>query len=123
MNPPKHWKELQPLEFPPSSGNKAARTWTHKLVPGLNVLRSVSIMENGDEWIHVSVARHDRLPSWIEIAKVKSEFIGDDREAFHMIPKKEDHVNLHRYCIHIWSSEKTKANLPNLQNLVFEKAF
>lgn len=119
--PPTHWQKLQSLEWPPNSGNAAGIMWQHKLVPDLRVIRSKSKMSDGSEWLHVSVARPDRLPNWVEVRKVKDEFIGDSLEAYHIIPKPEDYVNVHSYCIHLWAPLGL-TKLPNLQALEFEEA-
>jgi hypothetical protein len=57
------------------------------------------------KWLHVSVSRRDRLPNWEEVARVKKVFIGEERAAVHVIPKSSDHVNLHEFCLHLWSPE------------------
>lgn len=119
--PPTHWGEEDPFEFPLGSGNFCAKIYVHRLINKMTVLRSISFMENGDNWIHVSVSRPDRIPSWEEIAKVKSEFIGDELEAVHVIPKSSDHINVHAYCMHLWAPIKT-TELPNLKKLVKEEA-
>lgn len=112
IEPGSHWKELQAFEFPPESGNVAARRWAHSLVD-LHVLRSKSVFKNNEEWIHLSVSRPD-------ISKIKNEFLGEEREAVHIIPAKKDYVNLHRYCMHIWAPWTIYNELPNLQKIKWE---
>lgn len=123
LMPPNYWRKLPDQEYPPDSGNFASTQWKHKLAD-LYVLRSISKMENGEHWIHVSVSRRDRLPNWDEVVKVKNEFIGEFKEVIHMIPSKKDHVNIHSYCLHLWSPAKVdpKLELPNLQNIAWETA-
>ena len=70
---------------------------------GLLVLVSLSMMENGEHFLHVSVSRKSRLPSWDDLKRVKNAFIGEDREAVHVLPKQSDYINLHPYCLHLWS--------------------
>lgn len=118
-----HWKELDDFIFPPGSKNVAAKSWCHKLIPDFKVLKSFSLMEDGSRWIHISLSRKDRLPSWAEITKVKNEFLGEETEAYHIIPKASQHVNLHSYCMHLWSPIETNQVLPNLQNLIHEAAY
>lgn len=57
------------------------------------------------KWLHVSVSRSDRLPNWDELSLVKKVFIGEDRAAVHVLPKASDYVNLHEFCLHLWSPE------------------
>ena len=118
--PESHWRELKPMEFPP--GNIAARSWSHKIIQDMHVMRSRSILENGEEWIHISVSRSDRLPSWVELVKIRDEFLGEMKEAYHVIPSKDDYVNVHRYCLHIWSPMNGKPCVANLQKLKWEYA-
>lgn len=116
------WIEMIPLEWPPESKHVAARVWTHRLISGLNILRSISETNDGRKWLHVSVSRPDRMPEWMEIKKVKENFIGKDREAIQMFPKEKDYVNVHKYCLHLWSPLEDFSQLPNLQNLIVESA-
>lgn len=121
IEPLSHWRKSKPLEWPPGSGNKAAGVWEHKLI-NMRVLRSKSKMRDGTEWIHISVSRVDRLPTWQELSKVKEEFLGSDAEAYHIIPRASDFVNIHNYCMHIWSHVNNINRLPNLEELEFEEA-
>ncbi len=122
IKPPQHWKFEGEMEWPPRSGNMASKAWTHKLVTGFNVLRSKSTMNDGSEWVHVSVSLPDRLPTWAEIAKVKLEFIGGPQYAYHIVPAELDHVNVHNYCMHIWSPLDEKHVLPKLTDLKWESS-
>lgn len=75
----------------------------------LNVIASLDVLRGNSPpstvWLHVSVSRSDRLPSWTDLGFVKQCFIGDDREAVQVLPKESDYVNLHKYCLHLWSPE------------------
>lgn len=117
-HPPNSWRTLQSIEMP--KGNVAACAWGHSLIPGLKVLRSISRMENNaGSWIHVSVSLPTRLPSWIEIKKVHADFIGDNI-AIQVMPKHKDYVNVHPYCLHLWSPLSGTTALPNLQDIEWE---
>lgn len=119
--PPEHWREGKAIAHP-SLPEAFARIWQHRLVEKMTVLRSQSMMKNGDQFVHVSVARTDRLPSWEELNKVKREFIGDSYSAYQILSKKEDHVNMHEHCLHLWHPIGEVKELANLQSLVLEKA-
>lgn len=55
-------------------------------------------------WLkHVSVSRSDRFPSWHEILAVKEFFFGDV-DCMMVMPKKEDYINVHENCFHIWET-------------------
>lgn len=56
----------------------------------------------GRWWRHLSVSRQGRIPSYDDLTKVKSAFAGDHRSAVMVFPKKEEHVNIHPNCLHLW---------------------
>lgn len=119
LEPPSHWKELDPSTFP-AQLRGMWRAWDHSLTD-MRVLRSLSTVKNGENWIHVSISRQDRLPTWQEIAKVRDEFLGDDVEAYHVAPMRKDYVNVHAHCLHLWvpcDGVRRVANLMDLTNEV-----
>lgn len=68
---------------------------------GLKVIVSgIEIDER--HWIHVSVSRRSRLPSWGDLKAVKNIFIGPERKALQVLPAQSDYVNHHPYCLHLW---------------------
>ncbi len=69
---------------------------------GLSILYSVDKTQHGD-LLHLSVSKPDRYPSWDEIVEVKEALMGDI-DTMMVIPKKEDYVNLHQYCFHVWQT-------------------
>jgi len=53
-------------------------------------------------WLkHLSISKKDRYPTWDEIVMVKEKFLGDIDVAM-ILPKKEDYINLHENCFHLW---------------------
>lgn len=123
MNPPKHWKKLPSIIYPLGLKKIAAIRFVHQLIPDLIVLRSKAYMKDGSVWIHVSVSRRNRNPSWEEIMKVKNEFIGEDKEAYQVLSAKKDHVNLHPFCFHLWSRVDGEKMVANLKDIEKEDAF
>lgn len=118
-NPPAIWEEY-PLTLP--QGRGTARAWIHRLMI-IKVLRSISTVDDGSKWIHVSVSRPDSIPAYEILAKVKREFIGEEHEAYQVFPAKKDHVNLYPYCLHLWSPMDKKRRVANLRDLTNEEAF
>lgn len=53
-------------------------------------------------WLHLSVSREDRSPTWEEILAVKEEFIGEDEEGYMVLPRLSEYVNIHNFCFHVW---------------------
>lgn len=71
---------------------------------GLKVLISVSRIMAGDgkTWIHVSLSRESRLPTYEDMVSVKKLFVGDDRQALQIFPPKAKHINHSPNVLHLW---------------------
>lgn len=85
-------------------GAKAAeymRAWEYN---GLMIIASAGEYDDGREWLHVSVSRKSRVPSYDELTRIKRDFIGDDKKAVLVLPEKKNHVNIHDYCLHLFYS-------------------
>ena len=118
---PAFWTKLEDLTFPGIEW-PVATVWIHPLMH-IKVLRSFAYFDHDEKWIHISFSREDRIPSWSDLTKVKNDFLGDEREAIKLIPKKNDYVNFDPFCLHIWSPLQSIAvytSFPNLRNLKFE---
>lgn len=68
---------------------------------GLYVIISGIEIDN-KRWIHVSVSRKSRLPSWDDLKIVKNLFIGLEEKALQVLPAHSEYFNLHPYCLHLW---------------------
>jgi hypothetical protein len=60
------------------------------------------IASNGLGWEHVSISHTNRIPSWETMCKVKELFFEDNEVVMQLHPRKEDYVNNHPYCLHLW---------------------
>lgn len=94
---PRNW---QSLSLPMQAGKYFVNS-----LSGLRVLASTDTMEDGSKFLHISCSYPDRIPSWDDLKTVKDIFIGEDREAFQVLPKAKDYVNLHPYCLHLWAED------------------
>lgn len=54
-------------------------------------------------WVHLSLSHPKRLPTWTELVDAKELFIGLERAAYQVVPPRSQYVNLHPYCLHLWS--------------------
>ena len=70
---------------------------------GLAVIASADVESDGRRWAHVSLSRKHKMPSYEDIKLVKDLFIGPDREAYQVFPAANKHVNIHKYCLHLWT--------------------
>lgn len=60
------------------------------------------IASHGAGFEHVSVSLPTRCPSWEQMCLIKDVFWREDECCMQLHPKKEDYVNNHPYCLHIW---------------------
>lgn len=90
---PPSWAEIKPIM-------PLSRAYVN--LNGLRVLVSIDIMQNNKEYLHISVSREDKLPSWADMKTAKSIFIGTEKEAFHVLPKESEFVNFCKNCLHLW---------------------
>lgn len=63
----------------------------------LRVIASV-----GSGWEHVSVSLEHRCPTWEEMEYIKQRFFREKEWCVQYHPAKEDYVNNHPFCLHIW---------------------
>ena len=70
---------------------------------GMSIIASVVRESDGKRWLHVSMARKTRLPSYEDLCRIKDWIVGRDRTALQVFPPKKKHVNFHPYCLHLWS--------------------
>lgn len=69
----------------------------------MRVIWSAATELDGRVWLHVSVSRPDRLPSYSDMKMVKRYFIGSDRFAYSVWAPDDEHVNIHERCLHLWA--------------------
>lgn len=77
------------------------KAWINKPL-GLVVISSTNKEQDGKLWQHVSLSRKSRIPTYDDMKYVKSLFIGDDKTAYQIFSKLDNHVNIHPYCLHLW---------------------
>ena len=68
----------------------------------LSVIVSGDVELDGKRWLHVSLARPNRLPSWDDVGTVKALFVGRDKLAVQVLPQQVRYINIHPHCLHIW---------------------
>lgn len=82
------------FEVPLVAANKSKRTFT-----------VIASDEMG--WEHVSVSLPDRCPTWDEMSAIKRLFWGDEDAVIQIHPPRDQHKNLHQYCLHLWRKAGT----------------
>lgn len=79
---------------------KGGRAWMCE--NGLLVIASALIEDDGKRWLHVSLSRRTRLPSWADMHYVKDQFIGRQNKAIQVFPPAREYVNTHPNCLHLF---------------------
>lgn len=78
------------------------------IVHSLKLNRKLFIQaSDGAGWEHVSVSIYDRCPTWEEMSFVKSLFWSDDDVVIQIHPPKSEHINNHKFCLHLWRKAGT----------------
>lgn len=95
------YKELPLANAMGAEAAQYMRAWEYN---GLFIIASAGEYDDGREWLHVSVSRKSRVPSYDEITRVKRDFFGDDKKAVLVLPEKKNHVNIHDFCLHLFYS-------------------
>lgn len=76
--------------------------WSLGTFDPLTVITSGAVELDGKRWLHVSLARPTRLPSYSDMTMVKDLFIGPQATALQVFAPRSRHVNLHQCCLHLW---------------------
>lgn len=63
-------------------------------------------------WEHLSVSMPSKTPSWEQMCMMKNIFWNEDEACVEYHPKKEDYVNNHKHCLHIWKPTNEVLPLP-----------
>jgi hypothetical protein len=74
--------------------------WAHR--NGIYVIASGAVEQDGRRWLHVSLSRQDRLPSWADIREVKNVFVGSEALAVQVLPPESRYINIHAFVLHLW---------------------
>jgi len=51
---------------------------------------------------HISMSYKDKLPSYEEMKEARYQICPDIDKMAQIFPNKEEFVNLHPYCLHLW---------------------
>lgn len=79
----------------------------------LRVIWSIAAENDDRLWMHVSVSRPTRIPSYSDMTRVKDLFIGPDRVAYTVLAPASQHVNIHPNCLHLWAPLEGDPPLPD----------
>ncbi len=78
---------------------------------------AIIIASDGLGWEHVSVHimadNKQRTPTWSEMCKIKDMFWNDNETVIQYHPPKDQYVNNHNHCLHLWKPIGFDIPLPN----------
>lgn len=64
---------------------------------------SVVFSNNERGYEHVSFRPYNgKLPDWDAMCELKDMFFDDEEEAYQIMPKKSEYVNMVDNCLHLW---------------------
>jgi len=99
--PPKGWTFY--AEFTKGMGDGAAwyrgknrrdPNWTTVFITGADL--------DGKRWLHFSIAKPSRLPTWQELVGAKNLFLGEETLAILPFVPKSRWISIHDFCLHLW---------------------
>ena len=70
------------------------------------------IASDGEGWDHVSVSLPNRTPTYEEMDFVRQLFFRDDEAVMQLHVPLSDHVNFHRFCLHLWRPQSVEIPRP-----------
>jgi len=73
---------------------------------GLKIMKSIDNTPKWGKLKHVSISHEHRYPTWDEILEIKEIFFGDT-DVMMIMPKKENYVNFHPNCFHLWATPES----------------
>lgn len=95
-----------------------------KLREGLPIMRDLPVvrayMMNGCRIIvalepigwHLSISRHDRDPTWSEIATARYRLLPGVEEMAMFLPPLDEYVNLHPFTFHLHEQPRSRIVIP-----------
>ena len=98
---PKPGEQYKKLSQPFTGGDEYTKAWSWN---GMTIIATVGKYD-GVQWLHVSFARKSKMPTYAEMKMIKRDFIGEDKKAIFVLPKKEQFVNINKFCLHLWTCE------------------
>lgn len=78
----------------------------------LKIIASDAKLPDSHGWEHVSVSCENRTPNWTEMCFVKDLFWAPEECVIQFHPPKNDYVNCHPFCLHLWRYVKQEFPMP-----------
>lgn len=97
-----------------SPASEHGANWGAFKIRALRIISSGTPKEGdpGWPWEHVSVSLENRCQTWDEMAQVKNEFWHEEETVVQFHPAREQYVNVHPHCLHLWRRLDVPTELP-----------
>lgn len=98
------WSEISmPIQFRSADGKRLDDSKAFvNTVTGMRIIISAENHGRDGHWVHISASFPDRVPEYAELRELKNEFLGPEKEAYQVLPKESEYVNMHEHTLHIW---------------------
>lgn len=73
---------------------------------------SAAPMDDGAVWIHASMTRPGRVPTYAEMCQLHRAVWGDAGYSYEVHPPRSQHVNIHEHALHLWGRADGRPVLP-----------
>lgn len=80
---------------------------------GSSIIITVARHEDGNEWVHASIAHKDRTPTYDELALLHKAVFQGKGWAYQVFAPDTDHVNIHPFALHLWGRLDGTNPIPN----------
>lgn len=77
-----------------------------------SVIVSCADHEDGDEWVHASIANTFTMPTYDDLKRLHRAVFRDGW-AYQVFAPPSEHVNIHRYALHLWGKLDGSPALPD----------
>lgn len=101
---PKRWRRVpSPFARHPDAVDLGAWVRLDGDKNPLRALVSVDLYDcaGGGHWLHLSVSRANRLPTWADLVLVREELGYEDLSFVQLLPPRRAWINVHSYCLHL----------------------
>lgn len=68
---------------------------------------------DGVEWVHASMTRRDRVPSYEDLCRLHQAAFRAGGFAYHVFAPPSEHINIHEYALHLWGRADGAPALPD----------
>jgi hypothetical protein len=95
---------------PPTAWGPDGFAFRHKRTNS-SIVVTVAIQDDGEEWIHASIAHQSHDPTYRELKKLYSA-VFTHGYAYQIFVPPHMHVNIHEHALHLWGRLDGKPVLP-----------